>query len=219
MLDYRRWIERAVGFMASLQILPGKVGLEMRLAPPIKPEEVENLARKLRLGIPTPISDFLIYGSANCMFKYFWEFPRDMLPLVDQIFTHEKSSLLGGADLCVSENFMCDQTGCFDHAMDEVIGSCDRDYWLNSMPVLSIGNGDYIALYNGDNQVTPPGSIIYLDHDGCVTGTVLSSSFDQFLLVWESFCYIIPTWMLSFFDSSGGIMSDKRESLRQLFRV
>lgn len=216
MLDYRKWIERAVAFVNNLQTLSGEVGQELRVDPPMSSLDVKELSGRLRLGIPHPVSNFLMEGSANCVFNYWWSPPKKISFLVERIFHSRHSSLYGGACLCASEDFEYNQTGCFDQS--EALGARESDCWINSFPILSINNGDYVGMYVKNNRTTSECPIIYLDHDDYGTGTILSTSFDDFLLNWEDCCYIVPTWMSKFCDFAGGPLTERRELLKQLFR-
>ena len=133
-----------------------------------------------------------------------------------KILLYEHSFLYGGSRLCSSADFEYNQTGCFDQAED--LGPRESDCWLNSFPILSISNGDYVDMYVKNNRASSECPIIYLDHDDYGTGTILSTSFDEFLLNWEDCCYIIPTWMSEFCDFAGGPLTERRELLKQLFR-
>jgi hypothetical protein len=86
-----------------------------------------------------------------------------------------------------------------------------------------MGNGDFIALYDGGNLKGADFPVVYLDHDGCGETKLLAPSFDEFLNAWEKLYYIQAGLLRGYFtDPVRGTInpeSPKKACLDDLFRL
>lgn len=245
--DYRGWVERAKLCAERARRLPGEVHIEADVSPPMGVKEVDSLAQTLPRGIPEPIRRFLTQGSADCHCRYWWDpFPnrtREMTTVAPSenlvpfasVFPRN-NFIYGGADLCNPINrgiedlgkgiasvkragFKMLQTGCADLG-DAMDSPDERKLFQESIPFLSVGNGDTLALNMARPDLGSP--VVYLSHEGEGISCYLSPSFEDFLEQWELLCYVGPEiWLLSVFqDPKTGFISgqcDKAVHLREMF--
>lgn len=196
MFDYAAWIERGRRFVASLDTLPGEVNVRVNVAPPLSKREADDLARKLPMGLPLVLRDFLTQGSSRCDCHYWWEPPARPWPKLNEIFTSE-AFIYGGPVLCHASDLAelqearLDFTECFQN--DDSQSRNDRDLWTRCTPFTHIGNGDLLALDTTLQAEDPP--VAYLSHEG--GSTIIAPSFTDFLRHWECMSYIGPEiWLL-----------------------
>lgn len=220
MTDYASWVERAQKFTASVATLPGKVEVKASVTPPLTNHEADELARRLPMGLPTVLRDFMTQGSSECDCRYSWEPPSRPWPKLKEIFTYE-NFIYGGPSICHAAELADLQESrltwaeCF--AGDDDASRKDRELWTRCTPFGRIGNGDVLALDTTTGSNDPP--VAYLCHDG--GSSIISPAFTDFLRAWEAISYIGPEWwLLSYWtrEDTGYIDSEhpKTELLRNL---
>jgi hypothetical protein len=222
MLDYKRWAHRALDFTESLRRLPGRINMQATVRPPLTRSEVMFLSGVLRLPLPAPLSAFLATASSNCCCEYWWEPPDELQGHLERLFP-SNTFIFGGASLCDSSQFEINEKGCMDMAEGfERRYPEDARLWVNSVPFHEAGNGDYIALYVGDDRRAQDFPVVYLDHDGCGFSGFISNSFDEFLTAWEGLRYIHGFFLREYYFNpvSGSLnpASPKRAELDALFQ-
>jgi len=222
-LDYKSWAERALAFTESLRSLPGKINVTAELHAPLSPSAVHELNSRLRLPLPDPLSAFLTQASSNCRCQYWWEPPPDLQHALLELFP-SKDFIFGGASLCDIDEFEANERGCFHTGEGhQKIYPEDARLWMNSVPFHEGGNGDFIALYVGNDRCSADFPVVYLDHDGCGASEVLAPSFDDFLIAWEALYYIHGSFLTQFFlNPVRGTIdpeSPKRAAIADLFRA
>jgi hypothetical protein len=89
------------------------------------------------------------------------------------------------------------------------------DQWVESLPVIALSNGDYVALdiATAIDPDDPP--VLYLSHDE--DNVHLADSFTDFLTAWEHLCYIGPEiWLLDRFFGNDDLLVRKSPEVDQL---
>ncbi|HJT34345.1 MAG TPA: SMI1/KNR4 family protein [Pirellulales bacterium] len=97
----------------------------------------------------------------------------------------------------------------------------DARLWDHSLPLVPVGDGDYIGLYVRDDLVDPP--VVYLCHEGSGGSDILAAKLDTFLESWENLCYVGIDFVVNFCDpDTGWLAVDKYpaelEALQTLLR-
>jgi hypothetical protein len=222
MVNYLRWVERAVAFTQRLRSFPGEIRITAELGKPVSRSEIETLNKRLRLPLPVSIVEFLTAASSHCNCEYWWEPPKELQTLLEELFP-SNTFIFGGASLCDISQFENNGRGCYDtgEAMAQDFPG-DSVLWLNSVPFYEQGNGDYLGLYVGSDLRSRDYPVVYLDHDGSGFSRVLAASFDEFLEAWEDLDYIHPFFLREFFLDAGSEHINpkipKKEQLTALFR-
>lgn len=222
MVDYHAWVSRAMAFAENCKRLHGDVDIEIDVAPPITAREMESVAQRMSLGLPDPLRRFYVEGAQRCKCTYV---TAPETGDVTSIFPYQ-SYLYGGARICDANEMPDYQRECevwaegFDEYFDERNAN-DSLLWHRSVPFMTVGNGDHVALDVGSSVSEPP--VVYLCHDGEGCSTVIASSFDAFMETWEKLCYVGPAiWLLSdFLDPTTGLIcsqTPKAEALRKMFQ-
>jgi hypothetical protein len=221
--DYIGWVKRAQDFVGALPSrLEGEVEINVEVELPVPDQDVFTIESKLKRNIPQELKNLLTTGSGHCQCRYVWD---DLSPtttsLMKEIFPYQ-GYLYGGLTLESLFEYQRLLESCKDWAGDAWLSEEDfeknRWLWLNSLPIISIANGDYIALDWSENQPDPP--VVYLSHDD--ESHIISPSFTHFLSEWEQLCYIGPEiWLLEeFLNEETGYLesnSEKGHKIRQLF--
>lgn len=205
MLDYQRWINRAVQYIKSIPPLPGKLEISGSVQPPIDNAEVDRLAEACRLPIPDSLRRFWTTGMSGADLCYNWE------PVPPQ-FEHQMSLVSGERFLdCFSgglEMLSADEVVSLSHEMPSWAEGMSPEYpkdariWNHSLPLIHILNGDYVGLYLRDDLTDPP--VVYMCHEACGVSDILAENLDDFLQGWEKLCYISMDFLVNFRDSESG---------------
>jgi len=220
-LDYKKWVQRAVEFTTSLRSLPGEIHVTAEAHPPTTQLDVERLSSGLRLPLPEPICVFLTGASSNCSCEYWWMPPSELLGSLSEVFP-SNDFIFGGASLCDKERFARDEKGRYDtgEALEKAYPE-DAKLWIHSVPFHEVGNGDCLGLYVGPDRRKKECPVVYLDHDGYGGSRVLAPSFDEFLVAWEELKYIGAFFLRQFFldpiSQSINPNSPKKRLLDDLF--
>ncbi|MCI0740897.1 MAG: SMI1/KNR4 family protein [Gemmataceae bacterium] len=224
MLDYAKWVERAVAFVQGMPSLPGEVNIETHVAPPLTKLEVEKLAKWCKLPIPEPLRRFWLEGSGHCHCTYSWSIPNEFHQQFSVAFPEVKYDWLRGGAQFLSAPALLDATewrlGWVEGFRDE--SPKDARFWAHSVPFHPVGNGDYVALYVRDNVDDPP--VAYLNHEGCGCSEIIANSFDEFLQIWEALAYLDMDFLYFFrnsqnerFEPSAFLVES--EAVQALFRA
>lgn len=185
MIDYRCWVARARGFVEQLPRRVGRSGVvevSVSTAPPMEEPELRAVQAALPLTIPGSLGRFWLEGSRHCACRYVWR-------------GTEGGDLYGGPALIepaglpmhlFSMREWAEHTWIEDYPEEEVL-------WLQSLPILAMANGDYLALDLSPRLEDPP--VLYLAHDD--HSFALAPTFTGFLDAWERVGYVGPeSWML-----------------------
>jgi hypothetical protein len=216
MVDYCRWIGRAILFVEGLRKLPGGIEVETQVAPALDEGAAGALAKALPQGLPGPLRRFLTQASAGCEFGYSWEPPQDLLEDLQKIVA-SKTFVFGGGCLCDATKFAYHQRAVLDFGLGLVEEYPeDSRLWVNSVPFLPVGNGDRLALYVGTDWEGEDHPVVYLDHEGYGFSCLIAPSFDQFLESWERLFYVGPLWLRYFIDPVSGHLNPDSKKQRLL---
>jgi hypothetical protein len=111
---------------------------------------------------------------------------------------------------------------CLPSTLGDLVASCKSwaeetsisedevqvDIWCNTLPFISIRNGDYLAINRS-------GGVTYLCHDE--ESFVISPSWDSFWSIWASIYFIGPEfWMLEHFLDENGILTPDHPNIGRL---
>lgn len=97
----------------------------------------------------------------------------------------------------------------------------DARLWDHSLPLVPVGDGDYVGLYVRDDLLDPP--VVYLCHEGSGGSDILAANLNAFLDSWEKLCYVGIDFVVNFCDpDTGWLAVDKYpaelEALQTLLR-
>ena len=143
-----------------------------------------------------------------------WQPPKKLKNLLFSLFPPH-DSIAGGLELCgFNGQFTlgnCFLPGLADaaEAYEENGDHVNKNFWANSIPFHDCGNGDFLAIYTGNDCPTGTFPVAYLDHDGGEYSSVISPDFDTFLDVWERLYYVEPGLILGreFYDEQTGYIN------------
>jgi hypothetical protein len=204
MSNYGDWMRRAAAFTERLRGLPGEVRVEAVVAPPLSDEAVAALARSCRLPIPDPLRRFWTQASEHCRCTYWWDAPERFHPQMAVAFPDwSLSHIWGGPEFEAAEDLVKLTDDLLDWETRDDF-PLDARYWVHSLPIVPVGNGDYAGLYVRDDPVNPP--VVYLCHDGCGASGIIAPNFDAFLVLWERLGYIGLHFLRSFVNPRTGLV-------------
>src|SRR5262245_59199723 len=180
MLNYAEWVRRAATFTESLRILPGEVRVEVEVAPPLSEDAIQALARSCRLPIPEPLRRCWREASGHCKCTYWWDTPNEFHPQMAVAFPEWSMSHIWGGPEFESAAYCVELIPHFllwaNRFRDEY--PTDARYWEYSLPIVPVGNGDYVAVYVRDTPDDPP--VVYLCHDGCGASRIIAPNLNAF---------------------------------------
>lgn len=221
-MNYANWLQRAIEFMESLRRLPGTVKVEIEVAPPLPEDEIRRLVQSCRLPVPEPVRRFWSEASAHCHCTYWWDTPSDFHKQL-AIALPEGSTehiVVGGPDFLSPHDFIEVADCCQDWAnlFRNEFPRAAR-YWDHSLPLISLGTGDYVGLYVRDGPDDPP--VVYMCHDGGGGSRIIACTFDELLTIWEQFSYIGIDILRSFVNPRTRLLDPdtfpvEREAVRAL---
>jgi hypothetical protein len=222
LFDYRAWVHRAHQFVVARHGRPGFTVAATRVDPPLERRRVDALARRLDerdLQLPNTLRLFLTFGAAALDCRYMFEHDPADRPADDAI---ENLFVLaghvsGGACLGPAHELPAFAESCASRA--EVIlreQDTDRaDEWSESLPLIAVSHGDYIALDMATALEPDDPPVIYLSHDR--ENIHLADSFTDFLTTWERLCYIGPEIrMFDRFFGGDGLLDPRSPAVDQL---
>jgi hypothetical protein len=236
MLDYAKWLQRALEFMERLRGLPhavdysttsrhepGTYRIEVSIAPALSEDRIRDLAQSCRLPIPEPLKRFWSEASQHCRCTYWWNAPKEFHHQLDVALPHwGGETISGGPEFSSVDDIVSFPQDCLDWA-DHFREQSPKDarFWEHSIPFIPVGNGDHIGLYVRDNPDDPP--VCYLSHEGCGASCILAPNFDSFLTSWEQVGYLHSDDLWSFVNEKTGFLDPdafptEREAIRSLWR-
>jgi hypothetical protein len=236
MLDYAKWLQRAIRFMERLPNLPSAVDhaetgkdepgtyhIEISVAPPLSEKNVRNLAQNCRLPIPESLRRFWREASQHCRCSYWWRVPKEFQHQLGVALPDCEPLISGGPEFSSVEDIVSFPEDCLSWAghFRENHFPKDARFWEHSIPFIPVGNGDHIAFYVRDNPDDPP--VCYLCHEGCGGSRLLAPNFDSFLTAWEQLGYLHSDHLWSFVNPKTGLLDPdafpiELEAIRSLWR-
>jgi SMI1 / KNR4 family (SUKH-1) len=208
MLDYAKWLERALAFPDRLRAMPdaaeyphndgrvagneqpGAYGVQKAVAPPLTDKKIRALEKKCRLPIPAPLKRFWKEASGHLKCLFWWNVPaafhqqiKVALPNWDSPYVSGGPEFLSPSDIVTLPDSFLDWAASFAKEFPK-----DARFWEHSLPILPLGNGDHIAFYLRDKSDNPP--LAYLCHEGYGASHIIAASFDGFIAAWEELGYL-----------------------------
>lgn len=219
-MDYREWVNDVKAFSESLSRVPGELDLTVEIDPTLTAEELEFIAAKWSVPVPSPLQRLWLEGSSRLNCTYVWT-PTDVeLPKLGEIFESNEYYIYGGVSFEPAQDVFPGNSGIDinDEYTAKWVKKNDLATWCTSAVFLYMMNGDALALDLSTSLDDP--AVVYLDHeDG--TASCLARSFTQFIRDWARLCYLGPEiWLLrEWIDKDTGYInsnSEKTTLLRQL---
>jgi SMI1 / KNR4 family (SUKH-1) len=220
MVNYSEWLHRAERFVRGISALPGQWYIQVAIEPPLEPAAVEKLAEALPHGLPQPLRDFYQTASRDAVCNYSWQPPAAELARLRKVL-REDDGIGGGTMFCPAAKLaehheqlmgwaeMFRDAGGHGPAAARKIADC--------VPMISVGNGDYIALHVKAQK--DDAAVVYVSHEALVSEespiVPLARDIDQFLFNWERIGYLGPEiWLLdSFLENSASGLLDVNSRL------
>lgn len=142
--------------------------------PPASEEEILKTEKQAGVRLPTELREFLSHFSKHCEFYAFFS---------DKIELPYELRELFSAYLLISMDEIINAEGSRKDWLENCFPNQDDPYdkvWHNKLGIMTVANGDVIALDIGINAENPP--VIYLSHDdGDGHGAILGKTFNHFL--------------------------------------
>lgn len=224
MADYESWIRRAVQYVHTLPRLPGRLVVSGSVRAAIDDSKFDELSAGCRLAIPDSLRRLWTQGTSGSDIKYHWSeiprpFQRQVCMASDDRF---RDYLWGGPEILPAEEIVE-----LSHHFPSWAEGMRPDYpkdariWDYSLPLVPVGNGDYVGLYLADNQRDPP--VVYLCHEGCGGSTVIADTLAEFLEAWEELCFVGVDFLITYCSPDTGRLAlrERRvqvEALRSLLQ-
>lgn len=166
-------------------------------------EEVKRVEEKIGMSLPKQLRNFFLYFSKECMFDAYlpdeFELPEGLREIFCASFRIALDEVVHAADSGIG------WLDCFTDEEDEY----DR-VWYNKLGMMTVPNGDVIALDIGADKENPP--VVYLSHDGGDGhGYILGNTFEEYFesLLAVGACGNEDWQMLPFcLDERSGIVPD-----------
>lgn len=215
--DYQAWVQGAASFVHEVARLDARfdeITTEVSVQPPLSVLELEQLETEIGCSLPEGLRRLWLEASRHCMCHYVCgDAKAGALYRIEQIFSDD-NALYGGASFVDAQTLPECIADCREWA--EFDDPEQNAFWLNSVPFISLANGDYLGL--DTSQVHQESPVVYLSHDD--ESCIIAPSFASFLESWEGLSYIGPEiWMLDEFRGDDGTLdatSDKARMLREV---
>lgn len=153
-----------------------QIGIDVNfdLEPPANETEVLALEKQVKMRLPAEIRNFFLKFSKNCEFNAFLpddlKLPKELCGIFSACFIISLDEVKRAEESRESW-----QRECFSNEADEY----DR-VWHHKLGIMTVGNGDVIALDIALDKDNPP--VVYLSHDdGEGHGYILGKTFNQYL--------------------------------------
>jgi len=222
MLDYADWLGRAERFVRGTSALPGEWSMEVAVEPPLSPYAADQLAKTLPHGLPQPLLNFYLTASASAECHFSWTPVGKQLAKLQKVI--DNNGIYGGARLCpameLAEHYS-DMLAWEDNFRDGGgYGPAAALVLCECVPLISVENGDYVALHVKAAAGAP--NVVYVSHDSdCSEASPivpLARELDEFLSTWEKLGYLGPEiWLLGAFleDSTTGLLDPNSKLARK----
>lgn len=222
LFDYAAWARRAHKFVLGLEGRPGFTVEATFLAPPLQSAQARALGRGLAQYLPETFRHFLTLGTSSIDCRYKLDPESAAAGEFEEVLLG--SYLYGGARVGPANALTRFAAACLEQSRAFVEDQdTDRaDDWVESLPIIAVGNGEFVALNGIIGRETDDPAVIYLSRGEA--DVVMSESFTGFLMAWERLCYLSPDLLLrNGFCAPGYALldpdSDEAKKLRQLFGV
>ncbi len=215
MFDYSSWFDRAAKYVETLKMLPGDLKIDGNIRQPISHEEVDRLANRSRLPIPREMRQLWTEGSSHSNLTYSWTSIPSTLRRQVAIASCDRFSevVWGGPEFLSAEEIIE-----LSHELPDWAKGMRPDHpkdarmWDHSLPLIPVGNGDYVGLYVDDERT--PCSVVYLCHEASGGSCVIANSLDEFLVGWEELCYIGTDFLMTYCSRESDVLAPSEHSIR-----
>ncbi len=222
MFDYGEWLRRAIEFTNSLRRLPGDLSIEGSVQPPLTQSEVDDLAKLSRLPIPDSLRQFWMTATGDSGLRYSWSIlPQFESQLVVACGDRFSDHVWGGPEFLTAKD-IAELTHDLPSWAEGMRPQYPKDsrLWDHSLPIIPVGNGDYIGLYVRDTAIDPP--VVYLCHEAYGGSIVIAQNLPEFLAHWAKLKYIGIDFVVTFCRNDGLLIPAEHpvevEALSALFR-
>ena len=194
-MGFAAWADRLARWAASMSRKPGvTIQWAYERGGAAAAGEVERIGEELGEPLPDELAKFFGEAGRRVCFRYRWEADECRKGL-GGCGLSDAESLWGGLDVSLEAlpGLRREVKELMRDKYVEGIGmEEERDFWMESLPLMRLENGDYLAVGTGDGS---RGEIRYLSHDSA--GEVLADSLLEWLQEWERLGYVGPEiWML-----------------------
>lgn len=138
--------------LAACQDLGGE-SRELIVAPRATETDIAQVERALGRQLPSSLRAFFAEGSSHVEVE--WFLPRNREPPFRGIFSGNFQARLSTLTQ-LAESHADWIRECFSNRADPYDA-----VWHDKLPVLEVGNGDFIAVYTAEDD----GAVVYLSHD------------------------------------------------------
>ena len=148
--------------------------VDLVLEDPASEAEIIRVEKQIGKILPGEIKDFFRKFSRNCEFSAYLPSDLELPEELSEVFS--ACFRIGLEEVAAAEEARMNwQTECFTNKQDEY----DR-VWYDKLGIMTVGNGDVIALDIGIDKENPP--VVYLSHDdGEGHGYILGNTFAGYL--------------------------------------
>lgn len=222
MRDYSHWLYRAETFVRTISTLAGEWSVEIAIAPPMDQGEADRLSQTLPHGLPCFLRDYYVTASAAARVHYSWKPLKTDLAIIGKVVPHQYT-LYGGPTFCAAAELLDhhDRLVGFAEVLEELggFGTAAAPVLRQSVPLIEIGNGDYIAWHAVEGNAGF--GMYYVSHetDEQEESPIfpICDDLEHFADVWENLGYVGPEfWILDHFrePSSGMLDANSAGALR-----
>lgn len=192
--------------------------MNIDIAPPLELHEADRLHRTLPHGLPALLRDFYVTASAGGDCTFSWSPDTKRLAAMAEILP---PTIGGGPHFCSAEDLGEHQQGLFGWA--DVFDDSGRNgpaaaqTVRESVPLIAVGNGDYVAWHATAAPHQP--QVIYISHESDTETespiVPFSNTGEEFMSVWERLGYLGPEiWLLyPFVEDSPTKLLDSKSPL------
>jgi hypothetical protein len=198
-MDHAKWVKRLRRFIRDLQQRSPPECQEhfsVEIAPPLEPDELDELAESLDCGLPASLRAFLETGASSIALSYAWPTPE-----------YATSDTFCPADELAEWREECVEYASNSWLM-ELDWPLDRAFWRHALPLVHYEDGDGVALWVHDPEHPNP-PVIYLQHED--DSFLLCRTLDEFLNAWERLGYTWPSSLKDYRDPKTGFLDTTSE--------
>lgn len=216
-MNYKKIREQLKKLIQSYKSICDCDDVNFKLEEPATESEIKQIEEQIGMPLPKDLREFFLHFSKECELSVFlpedFKLPAELRNIFSACF------IISLDEVTVAE---ASRKGWIENCFPDENDEYDR-IWHNKLGIMTVGNGDVIALDIGENPENP--SVIYLSHDdgeghGYILGETFSKYFESLLFVGA--CGNEDWQMLPFCDDKkSGINPDCKnaETYRKLIRL
>ncbi|MBL8814952.1 MAG: hypothetical protein JNL58_02895 [Planctomyces sp.] len=215
MFDYSSWFDRAARYLETLKVLPGEIIFAGSICPPISHEEVDRLANRSRLPIPMEMRQLWTEGASHSNLTYSWEsIPSTLRRQVAVASCDRFNDVIWGGPEFLSPKEIVELSHDFPDWAKGMRPDNPKDarIWDHSLPLIPVGNGDYVGLYVEVEKAYCP--VVYLCHEASGGSCVIAHSLEEFLASWEELCYVGIDFLMTYRSPESDLLATSEHLIR-----